>query len=274
MRIFFEYKNYKFEGGSEGGVSTSVFFLPLKWLFDMGYQNIRNLQADRIFLSHSHLDHSMSLPYYLSQRTFRGKKKTEVYVPKNSYHSWKKIIDLYSAMENFEYNYNLNPVESEQSFLLENDYTVKIHKTYHRVDSVGYTVLKKTKKLKQEYCSCSSQEIVELKKKNKSIFKEIQNPILSFSGDTKIEYVLENELVQNSKILFLECTYIDHIRTIEQTREWGHIHLDEIVKNIHFFKNEKVVLMHFSKRYKNHYIKEIFQKKLNFAKEKFHLFLY
>ena len=273
MRTIFEYKGYKFEGGSEGGISTSIFFSPFKWIFDMGYQNIRNLSANKIFLSHSHLDHSMSLPYYLSQRTFRGMKTTDVYVPEKTYEFWKNVIGLYSKMENFEYNYNLIPVSPNIDINLSSEYILKSHKTYHRVDSVGYTIIKKTRKLKKEYSLLSSKELTELKKKV-NILDEFYKPIFSFSGDTTIDYVLENSLVQKSTILFLECTYVDQVKTIEQTRNWGHIHLDEIIKNAHLFQNEKIILIHFSKRYKKSYLKETVSKKIpENLKDKIHLLL-
>ena len=98
--------------------------------------------------------------------------------------------------------------------------------------------------------------------------------MVSFSGDTKIEYVLTHKDVAESEILFLECTYIDHEKNVEDAREWGHIHLDEIIHHISSFKNEKIVLIHFSKRYPPSYIRRVFSKRIPPSeKDRIHLFL-
>jgi ribonuclease Z len=64
------------------------------------------------------------------------------------------------------------------------------------------------------------------------------------------------------KILFIECTYLDDKKNVEKAREWGHIHLDEIIQNADSFKNEKIVLIHFSKRYSPKTIKELVYSKI------------
>ena len=98
--------------------------------------------------------------------------------------------------------------------------------------------------------------------------------MMSFSGDTRIEYVLENEDVRNSKILVLECTYLDSSRDVKRAREWGHIHLDEIVNHADEFENEKIVLIHFSKRYHPKKIPAMVEEKLpDSLKGRVHCFL-
>ena len=87
-------------------------------------------------------------------------------------------------------------------------------------------------------------------------------PLFAFSGDSTIEFVLKNELVQKTKVLFLECTYIDNKRDVARAREWGHTHLDEIIENFDYFQNEKLVLVHFSKRYHKNKIKKVLRKRL------------
>ncbi len=84
----------------------------------------------------------------------------------------------------------------------------------------------------------------------RNLFHEVYSPVITFSGDTQIEFVLENEDVRNSKVLFLECTYVDEARPVERARKWGHTHLFEIAANAEAFKNvENLVLIHFSPRY-------------------------
>lgn len=67
--------------------------------------------------------------------------------------------------------------------------------------------------------------------------------------------------MRESKILFLECTYVDADRNVERARAWGHTHLDEIIAHAKEFKNERIVLIHFSKRYKHSHIRDIVKRK-------------
>jgi ribonuclease Z len=52
-----------------------------------------------------------------------------------------------------------------------------------------------------------------------------------------------------SRVLILECTFIDPKRTVQDAQERLHIHLDEILARAERFQNEALVLMHFSQAY-------------------------
>ena len=102
-----------------------------------------------------------------------------------------------------------------------------------------------------------------MKKAGADIFYEHENVLITFSGDTQIEFVTQNELVQRSRILFLECTYISADRPVERARRWGHIHLDEIVAGAEAFREiEHLFLIHFSPRYSHKEIKATLQARL------------
>jgi ribonuclease Z len=49
---------------------------------------------------------------------------------------------------------------------------------------------------------------------------------------------------------------------VSHAREWGHIHLDEILAILPKLKNERIVLMHTSVRYAPGYLREILAKRL------------
>jgi ribonuclease Z len=112
-----------------------------------------------------------------------------------------------------------------------------------------------------------------MKERGDEIFEDKDIPVFCFSGDTTIEFLQDNPLAQEAQVLFIECTYIDDKRPVARAREWGHIHLDEILANRHLFKNEKIVLTHFSKRYHRRYITQVLGKKLEDADFLSRLFL-
>lgn len=229
-------------------------------MLDMGVLPIDYTHISNVLISHGHLDHSAGIPYYISQRSLQKLPPPKIYVNSNMYEPLSKIIKLYSEMEYFDYKYHLVVVNPGDWIRLNNRFCFTAFPTFHRIPSQGYTIYEMVKKLKPEYIGLSEQEIIELRKNQVEVSEEKKIPTISFSGDTQIEYLLEHEDVQNSRVLFLECTYMDDVKTTEKAREWGHTHLYEIIANADKFKNEKVVLMHFSKRYSNKEILDRIQK--------------
>lgn len=258
----YNHNGIQYLGYSEGGVRTSIIVPFWNSMFDMGNTNPDQVQYDHLFITHPHLDHFSGLPYYISQRSLRKLKPPKIIVPKFHYSNIQKLINLYAELEQFPYQYELIPLDCNERFELSQNYFVTPFPTFHRIPSQGYTVFLKKTKLKKEYHGLPNHELVKLKELGHPITEVIEEPQFSFSGDTKIEYVLEHEAVQNSKVLFLECTYIDEKRNVSRAREWGHIHLDEIIQNADAFKNERLVLIHFSPRYSHQQIRSIVEERL------------
>ncbi|MBW0432102.1 MBL fold metallo-hydrolase [Leptospira yasudae] len=274
MYCKFYHKQYQFEGISEGGIRTSLYLPSLSLMFDIGAQNPNRIHLDTLLLTHSHLDHSAGLPYYISQRSLKKLKPPKIFVPVPLEEPMRKILDLYSQIEDFPYSYEMKGVSDGEKIDLDPYHFFSPHKTFHRVPSQGYTIYQRRKKLKKEFQSLSKEELNRVLKEKTEVSELSEAPVISFSGDTKIEFVLEHEDVANSSILFIECTYIDKERNTAQAREWGHIHLDEIIGNLSSFKNEKIVLIHFSKRYTVPYIREVLDKRIpKEERHRFHAFL-
>jgi ribonuclease Z len=110
-------------------------------------------------------------------------------------------------------------------------------------------VFRRSKKLKQELVGLERQEILDRKSRGEAIEDHFDEPIIAFTGDTKIEFLDGPDFVSKAKILVMEVTYIDEKKSVSSAREWGHIHFDELVDRIPGLQNEKIVLMHLSARY-------------------------
>jgi len=55
---------------------------------------------------------------------------------------------------------------------------------------------------------------------------------------------------------------LDEKKSVEDTRKWGHTHLDEIIEKASFFENEKISLIHVSARYSSKEAEAILTEKL------------
>lgn len=272
--VDFHHSGLDITGYSEGGIRTSIILPSLSAMFDMGNTNPGQVNHERLFLTHAHLDHFAGLPYYISQRSLRNLSTPDIYLPEEIRSKTDRLLQLYSELEEFPYKYNLVGASPGDRLMINKNYFVKPHRTYHRVISQGYTLYESRTKLKEEYRDLTGIELKKLKNQGITIEDIREVPVFSFSGDTKIEFVLNHEDVQKSKILFLECTYLCDKRDVERARTWGHIHLDEIVAHADSFQNERLVLIHFSQRYRYREIRDWISKKLpQELKEKTEVFI-
>ncbi|MFN3604289.1 MAG: MBL fold metallo-hydrolase [Leptonema sp. (in: bacteria)] len=257
------YKDFRFIGTSEGGVFTCISIPRFKLMFDTGIGSPALVENNKILLTHGHLDHASGLAYLVSQRSLRKLPPPEIYVPEEIYEPLDQILKLWSKIEKFESFYNLIPINFNAQYPLEHNFYFKAVPSFHRIPSNGYAIIQIKKKLREEYKHLPGSEIANLKKTNPEIIETIHEPVIIFSGDTLIEFVLENPIVQKTKVLFLECTYICDQRPVNRARKWGHIHLYEIAKYSEYFKDiQKLYLIHFSTRYTKKEIRETLKRVL------------
>ena len=150
MDCKFEHRGYLFEGISEGGIRTSVVMPRLGLMFDIGNQNPDRINIERLLLTHAHLDHSAGIPYYISQRSLRKLGPPKIYLPKTLEAPMREILSLYSKIEDFPYHYEMKGLEEGEEIEIDAYHFFKVWKTFHRVDSQGYTIYERKKKLRSE----------------------------------------------------------------------------------------------------------------------------
>ena len=243
------HQQYKFHGLSLSGIRTAIAMPELSLSFDVaqGYPFLLNLK--HYFISHGHLDHAAGVPYIISQKAMTNQEMGRFYMPSSLIAPMTKIMNLWEEIEKHTYSYEFIPVQSDDKFLLNSQYYLKAFPTTHRIESYGYTLFEVNKKLKKEYLGLKQNELLELKQKKIEIQELQEQPIVSFTGDTQIEFLHSRDWIKNSKILFLEATYLDDRKSIEHARAWGHTHLDEILPLLPEIKSEKIVFIHASSRY-------------------------
>ncbi len=260
--ITFEYKDVHIEAIGRGGIETCYIFPRFQIAFDTGRSPDTLVDIPRIFLTHGHLDHAAGLPYYISQRSLKHLPPPEIYCPSEIVEPLTQILKLWQKIEGFEYEIQLKGIAVHGEVSIQKDLRVRALAAHHRVPARGYAIIRKSKKLKAEFLSRSGREIQKMKERGENIFEERDIPLFAFSGDSTIEFLMENEEARQATVLFHECTYIDDKRPVSRAREWGHTHLDEILENEALFQNEKIVLTHFSKRYTRKFIHQVLEKKI------------
>jgi ribonuclease Z len=259
-----EYKHagITLRGLSLSGIRTAISLPEFSLCFDVaqGYPFLLNLKD--YFLSHGHLDHSAGIPYIISQKAMNSHEPARFYMPQSVAEPLDKIMKLWQEIEKHEYHYKFIPVVAGQEIPLKGAYFMKPFPTFHRVDSLGYTLFHRQRKLLPEFFGFSQEQILEVKKSGRVFQEMVETPLVSFTGDTQIEFLKASDWVRKSKILILEATYLDEQKTIENARTWGHTHLDEIIPHLDDIESEKIVIIHVSSRYTLEAAKAILQRRI------------
>lgn len=255
------YEGMKLVGYSVAGITTSVAFPDAEVCFDVGQGLPFQIPIPNILLTHGHMDHASGLPYLIAMKNMTSQPVPNVYMPATLVEPMQELMKIWGKIDQHEYRFNFIPVSVGQSFPLKPPYFFKPFRTIHRVDSVGYTIYERKKRLKEEFKDLTPSELGSLRRQGKQLDEFLIDPILSFTGDTKIEF-LDDEDVRKSRVLVMEVTYWDKKKTVQNARDWGHIHFDELIERVDSLNCRKVVLIHASARYNTAYLEQLLETRL------------
>ena len=255
--------DFSITGYSRAGVATCVTIPQLKICFDVAQGLPFAMKSKQFFITHTHQDHASGIPYITSIKALEGQKTPRFYIPETSVSAIEKILNLWGEIEGHQCPYDITPVKQDDIFPINDSWYVQAKRSCHRIPSYAYTVFQKKKRLTTEYANSSPKEIMQAKKDHKIIEEKYNLPILTFTGDTTINICTESPEILQSKNLIIECTYIDDKKTVNNSLKWGHIHLNQIVEQAHKFVNiQKLILIHFSRRYSKHEILKTLEEKM------------
>ena len=223
------------------GISDSV-------LFDCGVCESSAVSARHIFVSHGHVDHIGALVNHARARAL-SYPPAFYYVPENCIQPILDIKRSFEVLDEREIPMEIKSFAVGDNLAINNVFKVFSFPTRHRVRSQGYGIICTHKALKSEFRHLTSKEIATLKKQGVEINTITEKVEFVYTGDTKMEGLLEPglEFIFTSEILVIELTYLDGI--ISKAHKWGHIHLDEIIENSEKFHNQQIIFMHLSSKY-------------------------
>ncbi|HEY4180710.1 MAG TPA: MBL fold metallo-hydrolase [Kofleriaceae bacterium] len=254
---------YTVKGVSVGGVYTSISVPELGVVFDAGIAPRSHGGIDTILLSHGHADHVGALPALLGIRALHGKTKPpRVVLPSEIVADLEVALAALTKLQRFDLAIDAIGMQPGDEIALRGDLLVRAVRTYHPVPSLAYLLVRRVAKLKAALHGLDGRAIAE-RKANGEVVTDVEERIeLAYATDTLISVLDHSPELLTARVLIMECTFLDDRKSRDAARAGCHVHLDEIVERADTFKNEHIVLMHFSQLYRPDEISGILDAKL------------
>jgi ribonuclease Z len=234
-----------------GGVYTSLAVPELGLVFDAGISPRSAGGIDTILLSHGHADHVGALPALLGIRALHGKTKPpRVVMPAEIVDDLQVALAALSKLQRFPLDIEpigMNPGDEVE---LRGDLLVRAVRTFHPVPSLGYMIVRRVAKLRPEFRGLPGNEIAARRLAGEPMTEHEDRLELAYATDTLVSVLDHSPELLKARVLIIECTFLDHRKTLEAARAGCHIHLDELIERAEKFENEHIVMMHLSQIYR------------------------
>jgi ribonuclease Z len=238
---------YRIVGSSVAGEATCVQVPELDICFDMGMCPRAMLASRVVAVSHGHMDHIGGLAYYCSQRFFQGMGPGSIVCDARIAPAVDGMMKGYIDLERQVTPYTLTPMEPEQQLELKNNIFLRALHVEHTVPAMGYVVIERRSKLKDEFVGLPQEKLRELKDRGVAITRTMEIPLVAYLGDTAPGPHLVREDVRKAKVVVCECTFTEPDHK-DRARVGMHMHADDIAEWLGVLECESLVLTHVSRR--------------------------
>jgi len=251
----FRHGDLRLLGFSAAGEETYIVAPELNLAFDVGRGQREVLAVDHVFLTHGHMDHAAGIAYYFSQRMFIDNPPGHLYAPELLLAPIQRLLRVWGEIDGHEPPAHIHPAVPGTDITLRRDLVVRPFEVNHpcrrhrrdTVHALGYAAIEVRRKLKDEHQGLTGPQIVELKNQGVEITRRIEIPLVAYCGDTAPGDFLDLEFVRQAKVLLLDCTFLEPEHR-ERARAGYHLHVSDLREVLPRLNNERIVLMHLSRR--------------------------
>jgi len=252
----------RLEGVSVAGVETCIEVPSFGLLLDLGVCSATAPNQPRAVVSHGHLDHVGAIALHAARRSLRKMGEGTYFVPRVIAADVDALLNAAGVLDGQVIPRRLVPLEPGEEFALDAKRYLRPFATFHRVPSQGYTIWERRHRLRAEFRGKAPADLAELRRRGAAIEEEYEMPLLSFTGDTRVEVLEQVPELQQTETLVIESTFLDGRVTVAESREMGHVHLDELIDRAALLTAKRVVLHHFSARYSVTEIAQVLKQRL------------
>lgn len=238
---------FRVQGTSVAGEATCIQVPELDVCFDAGSCPRPILAAKYLAVSHGHMDHVGSLAYWCSQRRFQGMGTGKIVCDKRIEDAVHGMMKGFIELERQETEYEVIALEPEQQIEIKNNIFLRGFHTEHAGPSMGYIVLERRTKLKEEFHGMPQEKLRELKERDIEITRSFEIPLVAYIGDTMPGPHLVRTDVRTAQIVISECTFFEGDHQ-DRAKIGQHMHVADVAEWLRVLECNHLVLVHVSRR--------------------------
>ena len=246
------------EGVSIAGRESFYKIPAFHTLLDFGRAPEDTVSYSTVCLTHGHLDHAAGLAHHASRRRLDGMPPARVFAPDEAVPDLEGWLAFSQRLENVDYRLHVTPVVPGAIFRLRNDLELKVLPGSHRVPTVGYLFIDVKRKLKDEFQGLPGEGIAALRARGVEVTRRLETPLLAYTGDCGPAVFDAAPELFLARVLLIECSFLLP-EDRERARVYAHLHLDDFLERASEFKNDAIVLTHFSQRYRVEEIRRVLE---------------
>ena len=263
---------YRIQGVSVAGEEAVVHVPELDLAFDVGLCPRPVLTAGTVCLSHAHMDHVAALPYWFSQRNFQKLGTGRVLCHPRLVKPLEAMMATWVDLERQKTPHEIVGLEPGVDFQIRPNVFVRGIEVSHSAPSLGFVVLERRSKLKDEFHGLPQDRLRDLKAAGTEITRMMEIPLIAYTGDTEMgPFLLRDEFV-NAQIVITECTFFDPEHR-DRAKVGKHLHVEDIRNLIQTWKAPNIVVVHVSRRTNMSYARERLMEAAGEHAERVHLLM-
>ncbi len=256
------HKGLTIEGYSRAAVQTYWRVPELKVGFDFGGSPWSFMGTRTFFVTHAHLDHMAALPVYVARRRMMKMEPPVIYLPEQTVDLVWRLLRVWQRLDRGRMVCELIGVKPGDEIELSREHVVTAFATRHTVPSLGFVVWDRRRKLKPELHGLSETEIRDLRLSGVEVTNEVRVPLFCYMGDTAPEGFDHYPPLYEAQVLVTEVTFFRPEHRKDKIHKFGHMHLDDFLERADRFRNELIILTHFSTRYHEEQIRRAITRRL------------
>jgi ribonuclease Z len=243
------HKGLTIEGYSRAAVQSYWRIPELKLVFDLGGSPWSFMGTQTVFVSHAHLDHLAAIPVYVARRRMMKMDPPTIYLPAEVVENVERMLNAWQRLDRGRMVCNLVGLKHGDEVELSREHVVTAFGTKHTVPSIGFVVWDRRRKLKTELQGLSGDQIRDRRLAGEEVTDEVRVPLVCYVGDSAPAGLDNCPALYDAQVLITEMTFYRPEHRKEKIHKFGHTHLDDILERADRFRNELIILSHFSTRY-------------------------